>query len=77
MTSVPQPESPGVSEKSQENENTIQRERTPRDGPMDSGKNIEQDDGDLDSDLSDHGAPKEFKEGGYGWYVWGRESRRT
>lgn len=61
--------SPSVPEKTQENESSNQRESSPRDGRMDSAKNAGQDDGGLDSDISDHEAPKEFKEGGYGWYV--------
>lgn len=71
MTAVRQPEAPFAanSQEMHENENGIQVERSHPLGPQDSEKKADEDGTGLDSGSSDHEAPKEFKEGGNGWYV--------
>lgn len=75
MASAQDPESPVVPETAHADERKTHRAETRRGRGVGSRENVHERDGPLESDMSDHEAPKEFKEGGYGWYVWAKLSR--
>lgn len=75
MNAVRQPESPLTSGNTNAHEDDTNIEVSRNTGPGIRNEKLNEADGLPESDLSDHEASKEFKEGGYGWYVVAKGER--
>lgn len=69
MTSARQPEPTPTSGGEKPDMNDITRRHTGHDRPVETDEKSNQAQDPIESDMSDLEPPKEFKEGGYGWYV--------